>query len=111
MPAVLQTIKIQYTINQHNKEEETEKLGVAGALNFPEHKLTNQLYFFLSYMDSPCHHPQHKNNTKIFLSSSLFSFLWPHKWVACLSSDVAQAFQHDISIHMTIVDMEMMMEK
>ena len=31
-----------------------------------------------------------------FLSSSLFGFLWPHKWAVCLSFDVAQAFQHDM---------------
>ena len=39
----------------------------------------------------------------------MFSFLWPHEWVACLICDAAQAFQRDI--HITIVEKEMMIEK
>ena len=110
MPAVLQTIKIQHTINQHNKEKETEKLGVADTLNFPEHKLTTQLYFFLGYMDSPCHHPQHKNNMKFFYHLVCLVFCG-HIVGSMFEVMLPKAFQHNISIHMTIVDMEMMMEK
>ena len=48
---------------------------------------------------------------KYFYHLVCLVFLWPYKWAACLSFDVAQDFQHDISIHMTIVDMEMIMKK